>query len=301
MPAMDDVLGARFPWVLRRAWRRSDPAQRAERTCDALGELTLHQPIQTHRGRYWICSRTGQLVRDDFPSVGDLVEHYDDRWTDRIRPELSEAEHKAVAKWKVWLRRFEAYREGGRLLEIGSGKGELLRAAVEAGWQAEGNELSPVGARHAEQFSGAPVHVGSIEDIALTAERYDVVLLNNVFEHLRSPSGVLQSVAAATRPGGVVFVQTLCAQSLSMWLNPEAWAYFGTGHLHIPTLASFTAYCERAGLTVLSVRTHGFRSMPGGEHSGGRGVRRRIDKLVAAAAARARLGHRLEALLGKPQ
>ncbi len=292
-----DLPGPSFPRVMRRVWRVSDPATRCNRVCDALGEPTPHQRFETHTGPYWVCSQTGQLTRDAFPTPTDLVEHYDDRWTGRIDPDQQAKDDAAVARWARWLKKFDPWRGEGRLFEVGSGKGELLKAAVDQGWSAEGNELSPVAAQHAESFAGAPVHVGPIEDITLDAQRYDVVLLNNVFEHLRRPSDVMHNLAQSLRPGGVLFVQTLCAQSLSLKVNPNGWSYFGTGHLFVPTLVSMEAYCERVGLNPIEIKTHGFRSAAGGVHHGSKGLRRRYDKLLASIAGRTNRGHRVEAVL----
>ena len=137
-----------------------------------------------------------------------------------------------------------------------------------------------------------------MESIDLEPDRYDVFLLNNVFEHLVEPHRVLCKLARALRPGGVIFIQTGNASSLSLWARPQDWVYFHPGHLHFPTLGSLQLYCDAAGLEIAQLKTHGFRSARTKEERGG--LRKPIDKLVASFAGRAGLGHRLKCLLRRP-
>ena len=290
--------GAEFPSVLRRVWKMSDPATREERQNDALARPTLHQRFSTVRGDYWVCAETGQLVRDQFPDrAEDLSGLYDQWWREHLAETPPTAE--ATEKKRKFLRRFEKYRQTTRMFEVGSGIGTLLRAAMDLGYQAEGNELSPFAAGKAEEFSGARVRVGPIETVELEEGVYDVVLLNNVFEHLENPRDVLVKLARALRPGGALYLQTLNGQSLSLFFNPYGWTYYIDGHLHIPSLVSLRHYFHVAGLTVVQLRTHGFSTYSVIRKEKGSKLRRQCDQWVAHIAGRLKLGHRARVFLEK--
>ena len=294
--AMDSSLpGPEFPWLLKRAWTLSDPATREDRLCDALGRMTTHQRFESLRGAYWICSQTGQMSRPPEPADDAQADAPDEQWS----KELHEQSEERGAAYRRWLSGVERYRQTGRLFEVGCGGGTFLAAAVGAGWKGEGNELSAAKAEYASRRTGARVIPGPMERVVLEPGVYDLILCNNVFEHLYEPRQVLAHMAQALRPGGVLYLQTLNAQSLSLWFEPAGWLYFGPGHVFIPTLVSLGHYFRMAGLKVVSRQTHGFRC-----------VRRAVDqsrprrmareKLMSLAAARLGRGHRVEYVLQRP-
>jgi len=287
--------GPEFPWTLRRFWRLAGSATERERRSDALDRDTVQRRLATARGDYWICSQTGQLAREWTREDHESEAMYDDDWSEAP----DEAEFRArVAGMRKRLDGYEPYRKTGNLFEVGVGQGAFLKAARDGGWNASGNELSPVGAQQARDASGAEVLVGPMEEIDLEPDHYDVFLLNNVFEHLVEPHRVLCRLARALRPGGVIFIHTGNASSLSLWVRPQHWVYFHPGHLHFPTRVSWNHYCAAAGLTIASYKTHGFRSARTKEERGG--LRKPVDKLVSSFAGRVGLGHRVRCLLRRP-
>jgi 2-polyprenyl-3-methyl-5-hydroxy-6-metoxy-1,4-benzoquinol methylase len=275
-------------------WSASEPSSRSDRRCDAEQTPTPHQRVETRDGAYWICAACGQLHRAG--TAENLPGLYDDWWRNEIdRYQPSERD---VASCRAWIDRIEPYRRTGRLFEVGAGLGLFLKTAGDADWQPEGNDISPVATAFAEKQCGGRVHAGEMETIDLERGVYDVVLCKDVFEHLREPGAVLRKLADALRPGGVIFFQTLSAQSLSLWFAPTGWLYYGEGHLFIPTLKSLDLYFRAAGLRAVRRETHGFRA-PGIDAAGVRLPKRRSEKLLATVAGRSGRGHRVKMLLRK--
>ena len=265
----------------------------SDRLCDALNELTPHQKLRTIRGDYWICSVTGQFSFDG--ALVDAELRYDQLWQAKISQIPESARQKA--EHARWLGRVEPYRKTGQLFEVGAGSGTFLRDAIAAGWHAHGNDLSKVAIEQAHKTSGVEVIHGPIEQIDLDRRCYDVILCNNVFEHLQQPRMALCKMAAALRPGGVLFLQTLSAQSLSLWFQPTGWLHYSPGHLLVPTLVSLAHYFERARLAPTRFETHGFRSAASEVARQTRQRRKLFDKLMSLLAARINLGHRVKYLL----
>lgn len=94
----------------------------------------------------------------------------------------------------------------GRLLEIGCGRGELLRGAANAGWAIRGIEMTETFARIAKAQFGVTVEVSPAETATALQERWDVVILAAILEHVYEPLALLARIREALRPGGVVFI-----------------------------------------------------------------------------------------------
>lgn len=118
----------------------------------------------------------------------------------------------------------------GRLLDLGGGTGEFAKVALDAGWDAYSFDTSP------EATAAARERLG---ERALTAPAagFDVVTLWCVIAHLLEPEEVLESVRAALRPGGVLWLTTpnfafqrRYARVLALARRP---LLFGTGDDHI--------------------------------------------------------------------
>jgi SAM-dependent methyltransferase len=92
----------------------------------------------------------------------------------------------------------------GRLLEVGVGTGAFLRAAGDAGFPAEGCDLSASLCRRVREATGITVHNVPLEQLPLAA--YDVVAMHHVLEHVSDPVGFLRAARDRLKPGGVLHV-----------------------------------------------------------------------------------------------
>jgi 2-polyprenyl-3-methyl-5-hydroxy-6-metoxy-1,4-benzoquinol methylase len=90
---------------------------------------------------------------------------------------------------------------GRRVLDFGCGIGGFLDALAADGWETWGIEPGPsqreVAGRSHRMIDSPP-----------TEPTFDLVIVNHVLEHLRDPLPVMTSLAAATNPGGWVFIST---------------------------------------------------------------------------------------------
>lgn len=103
----------------------------------------------------------------------------------------------------------------GRMLELGCGRGELLKGALNRGWSAYGVEMTEDFIRVARSH-GVKVERNSIEDCKSLEQTYDVVLLAAILEHLYNPMETLGRIKNAVRPGGLIFIDVPNESSLTM-------------------------------------------------------------------------------------
>lgn len=109
----------------------------------------------------------------------------------------------------------------GRLLDIGCGNGAFLLRAKAAGWDAEGVEPDTAAASQA-RVHGLAVFEGGITDF-VPEERYDVITLAHVVEHLHDPAAMLRACADLLRPDGVLWIATPNIESIGYRLFAAAW------------------------------------------------------------------------------
>jgi SAM-dependent methyltransferase len=101
---------------------------------------------------------------------------------------------------------------GGATLDIGCSIGALPRRLAEFGYRAAGLELDRPLGKKATFLSGVPVYA-SQDEIAARGERFDVVSMFDVFEHLYDPVAYLKSLRAIMAPGGYLLLETFRTDS----------------------------------------------------------------------------------------
>ena len=137
-------------------------------------------------------------------------------------------------------------RKPGRLLDVGSGRGDLGVVAAELGWDVTGLEPSAEAARAARERGVATV-VGTLDGAALDPP-YDVVVFQHSLEHVADPLGAVQRVGELLCPRGSVLVTVPNFGSWQAERFQAAWF-----HLDLPrhrshfTPAGLELLLERAG------------------------------------------------------
>jgi SAM-dependent methyltransferase len=95
----------------------------------------------------------------------------------------------------------------GRFLDIGCGYGNVLHAAREAGWNAEGLDVSQWGAEHVRRTRGIHVTVGDVFSADFGADAFDTIHLSHSLEHMPEPRAALDRIRQWLRPEGVVLIE----------------------------------------------------------------------------------------------
>ncbi len=170
-----------------------------------------------------------------------------------------EAARRAQARRKLWMLRHLPPRvpRGGRLLDVGCAAGFFL-AEARVHYEVQGVELSAWSSAYARDRLGVPVFTGTLQQAALVADRFDVVTMWDVIEHVPDPVPLLTEARRVLRPGGRLVLTT------GDWGSRYARSKGADWHLMTPpwhltmfsrnTLANAAA---RAGLHVVAWRSEG--------------------------------------------
>src|SRR5205823_8178755 len=93
----------------------------------------------------------------------------------------------------------------GRLLDVGSGRGDLGVALGKLGWQVTGVEPSPQACEQA-RARGVPTFEGTLETATGLGAGYDAVVFQHSLEHAVEASDELARAHAVLRDGGLLLV-----------------------------------------------------------------------------------------------
>lgn len=99
-------------------------------------------------------------------------------------------------------------KQSGSVLDIGCGSGNFLRCMKEKGFSVFGVEPSGSGSNYARNEHGIAIYHGMMEDYlaAQAAQRFDVITLLNVLEHLSDPAGALLQLRQAMASDGLAAI-----------------------------------------------------------------------------------------------
>jgi len=240
-PGTCALCGHREGVVLARGWDFEYDTTRTEFTfhrCPCGGAYLDPRPAASALARIY---PSDYYAYDFAAKLGPLVA--------RVKGSTERAKARAYAPY---------LRDGARVLDVGCGDGHLLaliRASVPHGLEIEGVDLSPEAAASAER-RGIRVRIGRVEQLPLPADTYDLVIMNQLIEHVASPLDLLQTIVRILRPGGHLFLETPNLDSLdARAFRRRYWGgYHLPRHFHLFDSQTLPALVTLAGFQTVAVR-----------------------------------------------
>jgi len=205
------------------------------------------------------CVNCGLIFVNPRPPFEELARQYEGSYFNCPEPTFGgyedyDADREDIAR--TFRRRMKLIRPrvgpaAPRVLDVGCATGIFLEVAREAGWQAEGLDISRYALERA-RHRGFEVHEGTLTGAGLAAGRYDVITLWDLIEHVPDPAAVLAECHRLLRPGGLLALSTPDAGSVPARLLGGRWLGFRSidEHLYFFSRRTMGAMLGAAGLEV---------------------------------------------------
>jgi len=221
------------------------------------------------RRSWWTCENCGLIYRSPVLNTEDITTLYHqyekdifknenpDEYFDRITslpPNISENYQKAV-----WLKQhLESLSsldiKNIRILDIGCGGGTLLYTLSEVFGNRNtfGVELNPVYAKLARDKSGAEVTNSNYKS-NLWTEKFDLILLTKVLEHVADPLPFLEEIEKGMSVGSFLFIEV--PDPVDFKNLPTSHDRFYIPHIYYFGAETLGILAEKANFRVIESRT----------------------------------------------
>ena len=151
----------------------------------------------------------------------------------------------------------------GRVLDIGCGKGELTLALHEKGFACSGIDMKP----HVISYLRAHCpeiqwQQASTDDLSVIQERFDVLTLYHVLEHLPDPRAAMAAVKNLARPGALIVIEVPNLDGWDARLSGRRWHYYKVDHVGYFRKSDLRRLAAELDLDVLDVRGYQHFSYP---------------------------------------
>ena len=215
--------------------RRSSEGQPVK-ICHVCKSVRVYYLFSACGHRVVRCDDCGLVFLNPQPSDDELARIYDANYflgsdSEAGREAASELKQANAGLYLSEIRRYHGS-ERGRLLEVGCGEGDFLVLAEADGWQVAGVEFSPAASERARQrLKNGKVSCGELQQAGLAPEQFDLCVVSDVIEHVRSPLDFLREIHRVLKPGGTLFIATPSIDSWSARFLRQKWMEFKAEHL----------------------------------------------------------------------
>lgn len=205
------------------------------------------------------CRRCGLVYVNPRLSQAAIAQQYDeDYYTDGSYADYQAERPGYERTFELRLQKIERRSKPGKILDVGCAFGFFLSVAERRGWEAHGLDLSPVGCRYATEQLGLRATCGTLDSVSFPPGFFDVVILNDTFEHLANPAQDLHQFWTVLRPGGYLYLVTQDSSRLLVRVLGRRWAqYKPREHLYYFTSNTLRRMLAQVGFKVLEIGDEG--------------------------------------------
>ncbi len=193
-----------------------------------------------------ICRGCGLVRHAYVPSEQELESFYADRYRQEYHGEYLPSDRRVYRAWKNGQRLVELLipflNHGHTVFEVGAGLGCTVKAFETAGYCASGIEPHQGFSSYARQVVHADVRCASLWHYECR-QRYDLLLLVHVIEHLRQPVDALTMLRRWVQPHGLLYIE--CPNLAAPFAAPGKWFHFA--HVYNFTPDTLHGVAARSG------------------------------------------------------
>jgi SAM-dependent methyltransferase len=254
--------------VLVRRLGTADPREIGE--CPICGNPTATPRFEIDRHPFVIvvCDSCGAGRFDPHPTTQDIATFYPSTYYgsagegSKFTPAI-EGLVRATASHKA--RRFSrGLPQGARVLDVGCGRGTLLRDLADLGFEVHGVEVSEEATTGADERAQIRI-AWTLAEADYPAASFDLVILWHVLEHLSAPLDTLREIHRTLRPGARLSLAVPNFSSLQARWASQAWFHLDPPrHLFHFSMPALLKALDDCGFEVVSVSHFSLRQNPFG-------------------------------------
>jgi len=235
-------------WLLK-----MDPrAEKTVRACAACGSSDAQSMGIKNELEILSCRRCSTVYTPYLPWYSSEVYYETYYWDQNLEPPAF-----VQSRLEEIVAEFAPYRQTNRLLDIGCGAGNLLRAARKSGWDAQGVDVAVNAAKHVREL-GFEVFRGELRDAHFPAAHFDVITAAELLEHLPDPRAELNEIVRLLRPGGLFWTTTPHACGLAARVLGLKWRCISPPeHLQLFSANGLKSLMRDVGFREIRVQTTG--------------------------------------------
>jgi 2-polyprenyl-3-methyl-5-hydroxy-6-metoxy-1,4-benzoquinol methylase len=148
-------------------------------------------------------------------------------------------------------------------LDIGCGKGETALALEKAGFSVTGIDMkSRVMAHLQARYPEVSWRCAATSELAGLSERFDVLTMYHVLEHIADPRMALARVKALANPGALIVIEVPNVSGWKARLQGQRWGYYKIDHVNYFRPTDLHRLAADLDLTVLATRGYQHFSYP---------------------------------------
>ncbi len=222
--------------------------------------------IEQFAGSVVECTGCGLGRMNPLPSDEDLAALYPDAYYGepgtKFQP-MVERVVRAIAERHISFLS-QGLPAGGRILDVGCGRGVVLGPLADRGFDVHGVEISAEAARGADDR--AEIRIASkLSDAEYAASSFDQIIIWHVLEHLRDPVGTLNEAHRILKPGGRLIVAVPNFESCQARCCGAAWFHLDLPrHLYHFPLRTLGEALQQSGFRLSSTHHFSLRQNPFG-------------------------------------
>jgi 2-polyprenyl-3-methyl-5-hydroxy-6-metoxy-1,4-benzoquinol methylase len=123
---------------------------------------------------------------------------------------------------RKYAKALSKYTKPGKLLDVGSAAGFILKGFSDAGWQCCGLEPNNTMAEYGRKELGLNIITGGLETFA-TNEKFDVVSIIQVIGHFINLDHAIENIGKLLKPNGLVLIESWDRSSLMARMMGKNW------------------------------------------------------------------------------
>lgn len=204
--------------------------------------------------KFYACSKCSLTALSPKPSKEDLGKHYPAVYYGKDNSKFKGPVESAINIFRsLKAKKLLKLKSSGKILDIGCGRGHVLKIMEDKGFTVTGTELSEDSSSHGSNHFGLNILPVDIIEADFKENEFDMITLWHVFEHLYEPDLALKKIRKFLKPDGVLLISVPNYGSIQSRLSKSKWFQLDPPrHLYHFTPETLEALLNKHGFKVVN-------------------------------------------------